>query len=81
MNPSPSGYFNNPDSPMTKSLTETQRYIGEITGSHLDRIDIQTEVNLVPFRKLPSTQLTAPSTELRKRVTATRKHQTIITIT
>ena len=76
MNPSPSGYFNDPDSPMTTSPADMQRYLGKISGPLLDRIDIHIEVNPVPFEKLSSTQLAEPSTDIRKRVTAARKHQT-----
>ena len=76
MNPSPSGYFNDPDSPITTSAADMQRYLGKISGPLLDRIDIHIEVNPVPFEKLSSTQLAEPSTEIRKRVTAARKHQT-----
>ncbi|PCI31622.1 MAG: magnesium chelatase [Flavobacteriaceae bacterium] len=76
MNPSPSGYFNDPDAPMTTSPADMQRYLGKISGPLLDRIDIHIEVNPVPFEKLSSTQLAEPSTDIRKRVTAARKHQT-----
>lgn len=76
MNPSPSGYFNDPDAPITTSPAEMQRYLGKISGPLLDRIDIHIEVNPVPFEKLASTQLAEPSKDIRKRVTAARKHQT-----
>jgi magnesium chelatase family protein len=32
MNPSPSGYFNDPDAPRTSSPAEMQRYLGKISG-------------------------------------------------
>ena len=35
MNPSPSGYFNDPDAPVTFSPAEMQRYLGKISGSLL----------------------------------------------
>ena len=49
MNPSPSGYFNDPDAPMTSSPAEMQRYLSKISGPLLDRIDIHIEVNPVPL--------------------------------
>ncbi len=52
MNPSPSGYFNDPDAPVTSSPAEMQRYLGKISGPLLDRIDIHIEVTSVPFEKL-----------------------------
>jgi magnesium chelatase family protein len=50
MNPSPSGFFNDPDSPQTSSPHEMQRYSGK--RPLLDRIDIHIEVTPVPFEKL-----------------------------
>ncbi|MDX1784191.1 MAG: YifB family Mg chelatase-like AAA ATPase, partial [Aequorivita vladivostokensis] len=52
MNPSPGGYFNDPDAPVTSSPAEMQRYLGKISGPLLDRIDIHIEVTPVPFDKL-----------------------------
>src|SRR5436190_1513525 len=40
MNPSPSGFFNDPSSPATSSPNEMQRYLSKISGPLLDRIDI-----------------------------------------
>lgn len=77
MNPSPSGYFNDPDSPKTSSPFEMQRYLSKISGPLLDRIDIHIEVNPVPFEKLSEEQLSEPSTEIRKRVTKAREIQTL----
>src|SRR5690606_30141064 len=37
MNPSPSGYFNDADAPMTSSPAEMQRYLSKISGPLLDR--------------------------------------------
>ncbi len=52
MNPSPGGYFNDPDAPVTSSPAEMQRYLSKISGPLLDRIDIHIEVTPVPFEKL-----------------------------
>ncbi|PQJ75673.1 YifB family Mg chelatase-like AAA ATPase [Polaribacter gangjinensis] len=75
MNPSPSGYFNDPNSPMTSSPHEMQRYLSKISGPLLDRIDIHIEVTPVPFEKLSDERKGESSVEIRKRVTAAREIQ------
>ena len=77
MNPSPSGYFNDPEAPMTSSPMEMQRYLGKISGPLLDRIDIHVEVTPVPFEKLSEDRKGEPSISIRKRVTTTRKIQSV----
>ena len=75
MNPSPSGYFNDPSSPMSSSPQEMQRYLSKISGPLLDRIDIHIEVTPVPFEKLSDEQKGEASVAIRKRVTASREIQ------
>jgi len=75
MNPSPSGYFNDPNSPMTSSPQEMQRYLSKISGPLLDRIDIHIEVTPVPFEKLSEERKGESSMNIRKRVTAAREIQ------
>ncbi|GGG95178.1 magnesium chelatase [Polaribacter pacificus] len=75
MNPSPSGYFNDPNAPMTSSPAEMQRYLGKISGPLLDRIDIHIEVTPVPFDKLSEERRGEGSVAIRKRVTAGREIQ------
>jgi len=75
MNPSPSGYFNDPDSPMTSSPQEMQRYLGKISGPLLDRIDIHIEVTPVPFEKLSDERRGELSNVIREWVTKARKLQ------
>jgi magnesium chelatase family protein len=75
MNPSPSGYFNDPNSPMTSSPHEMQRYLSKISGPLLDRIDIHIEVTPVPFEKLSDERKGESSVDIRKRVTAAREIQ------
>ena len=75
MNPSPSGFFNDPDSPSTSSPHEMQRYLSKISGPLLDRIDIHIEVTPVPFEKLTEKRNGESSVEIRKRVTAAREIQ------
>jgi len=75
MNPSPGGYFNDPDAPVTSSPAEMQRYLSKISGPLLDRIDIHIEVTPVPFEKLSSEQKAESSVTIRKRVTVARDIQ------
>ncbi|QLG46824.1 YifB family Mg chelatase-like AAA ATPase [Costertonia aggregata] len=75
MNPSPGGYFNDPDAPVTSSPAEMQRYLGKISGPLLDRIDIHIEVTPVPFDKLSEERKGESSVAIRKRVTAARELQ------
>ncbi|MDO5105699.1 YifB family Mg chelatase-like AAA ATPase [Capnocytophaga sp.] len=76
MNPSPSGYFNDPDAPVTSSPAEMQRYLSKISGPLLDRIDIHIEVNPVPFEKLSCEQKAESSNQIRQRVMEARNIQT-----
>ncbi|UKM64398.1 YifB family Mg chelatase-like AAA ATPase [Flavobacteriaceae bacterium GSB9] len=76
MNPSPGGYFNDPNVPVTSSPAEMQRYLSKISGPLLDRIDIHIEVTPVPFEKLSEDRKSESSVEIRKRVTAARQVQT-----
>jgi len=76
MNPSPSGYFNEPDSPMTSTPAEMQRYLGKVSGPLLDRIDIHIEVTPVPFEKLAEERRGEPSKIIRERVIKARNIQT-----
>jgi magnesium chelatase family protein len=76
MNPSPSGFFNDPDSPQTSSPHEMNRYLSKISGPLLDRIDIHIEVTPVPFEKLSDTRKAESSVDIRARVTKAREIQT-----
>jgi magnesium chelatase family protein len=76
MNPSPGGYFNDPDAPVTSSPAEMQRYLGKVSGPLLDRIDLHIEVTPVPFEKLADDRKGESSLEIRQRVTAARVLQT-----
>ena len=76
MNPSPGGYFNDPDAPVVSSPAEMQRYLSKISGPLLDRIDIHIEVTPVPFDKLSDEQKAENSVAIRARVTEARSLQT-----
>ena len=75
MNPSPSGYFNDPDAPITSTPAEMQRYLSKVSGPLLDRIDIHIEVTPVPFQKLSDERRGESSVVIRERVTAAREIQ------
>ncbi len=75
MNPSPGGYFNDPDAPVMSSPAEMQRYLSKISGPLLDRIDIHIEVTPVPFEKLSEERRGESSIVIRKRVADARKIQ------
>ena len=76
MNPSPGGYFNDPNAPVMSSPAEMQRYLSKVSGPLLDRIDIHIEVTPVPFEKLSEERKGETSVEIRKRVTKAREFQT-----
>ncbi|MBS3993252.1 MAG: YifB family Mg chelatase-like AAA ATPase [Bacteroidetes bacterium] len=76
MNPSPSGYFNDGNSPVTSSPAEMQRYLSKISGPLLDRIDIHIEVTPVPFEKLTEERSVESSKTVRERVIKAREIQT-----
>jgi len=75
MNPSPGGYFNDPDAPVASSPNEMQRYLSKISGPLLDRIDIHIEVTPVPFEKLSDERKSENSHDIRERVTKAREIQ------
>ncbi len=75
MNPSPSGFFKDPDAAVQSTPLEIQRYLSKISGPLLDRIDIHIEVNPVPFEKLAETDLAEDSDTIRKRVVKAREIQ------
>ncbi len=75
MNPSPSGYFNDPDKALVSSPFEMQRYLSKISGPLLDRIDIHIEVTPVPFEKLSEERKGESSKLIRERVIKAREIQ------
>jgi magnesium chelatase family protein len=75
MNPSPGGYFNDPNALVSSSANDMHRYLSKISGPLLDRIDIHIEVTPVPFDKLSEKRNGESSLEIRKRVTSAREIQ------
>lgn len=76
MNPCPCGYYNHPSKQCTCPPGAVTKYLGRISGPLLDRIDIQVEIQPVPFDKLAGEPAGESSAEIRKRVIAAREIQT-----
>lgn len=74
MNPSPGGLFVDESSDLS-SLRSAKRYVSKISGPLLDRIDLQLEVQPVPFEKLASDCLAESSQIIRERVCRARMIQ------
>lgn len=75
MNPCPCGHYGDPQHPCTCSPGARLRYLGRISGPLLDRIDIQVEIQPVPFEQLASKGEQEHSTTIRERVLAARRIQ------
>ena len=74
MNPTRGGSFLEEASDLS-SVRSAKRYMSKISGPLLDRIDLQMEVQPVPFEKLSSDQAAEPSHKIRERVSRTRRIQ------
>lgn len=77
MNPCPCGHYgeNNPAHPCTCTPGQIHRYLGRISGPLLDRIDIQCEIEAVPYEQLRDTQPGETSAAIRERVLRARAIQ------
>lgn len=75
MNPCPCGYYGDPTHQCVCTPGQIQRYLNKISGPLLDRIDIQCEVTVVPFKDLSQLQPGEPSSVIRKRVIKARRIQ------
>ena len=75
MNPSPSGEFYDPTTSNDSEMA-VRRYLSKVSGPLLDRIDLQIEVQRVPFDKLTEKESSENSTKIRERVINARKIQT-----
>ena len=78
MNPCPCGHYgeNNPAHPCTCTPAQVHRYLSKISGPLLDRIDIQCEIEAVPYDQLRDTQPAESSAAIRDRVLRARAVQT-----
>ncbi len=75
MNPCPCGYYTDPKRSCSCNTPMIQRYMSKISGSLLDRIDIQIEVPAVNFKDLSSKEKGESSADIRKRVVDAREIQ------
>lgn len=76
MNPCPCGYYGDPTHNCVCTPGQRQRYMNKISGPLLDRIDIQCDIQPVPFSDLSNMQPGESSEEIRKHVIAARQIQT-----
>ncbi|MDE6287254.1 MAG: YifB family Mg chelatase-like AAA ATPase [Muribaculaceae bacterium] len=76
MNPCPCGYYNHPSKECTCPPGAVNKYLGRISGPLLDRIDIQIEIQPVPFEKLADREAGESSAAIRERVIKAREVQT-----
>ena len=75
MNPCPCGYYNDPTHKCCCTPGQIQRYMSKISGPLLDRIDIQCEIQPVPFSAISTLQAGKSSAVIRGRVIAARHLQ------
>lgn len=76
MNPCPCGYYNHPTKECTCAPGAVQKYFNRISGPLLDRIDIQVEIQPVPFEQISSARPGESSASIRERVVCARAVQT-----
>ena len=77
MNPCPCGYYGDPTHHCVCTPGQIQRYLNKISGPLLDRIDIQCEIQAVPFAQLSQMKAGESSATIRERVIAARKIQEV----
>ena len=75
MNPCPCGYYGSPRKKCTCTERQIAAYIGKISGPLLDRIDLQVDVEPVPYDALTSDTPPESSAAIRERVNAARIRQ------
>lgn len=77
MNPCPCGHYgeNNPAHPCTCTPAQIHRYLSRVSGPLMDRIDIQCEIEAVPYDQLRDTTPAESSATMRERVMRARAIQ------
>ncbi len=75
MNPCPCGYFGSRQRECRCSSVEMRRYLDQISGPLLDRIDLQVEVDAVPVSEITSSAPAESSEEVAERVLKAREIQ------
>lgn len=75
MNPCPCGYYGHPSKACTCSASQVSKYMNKISGPLLDRIDLQIEIQPVPFDDMANTVPAESSSAIRQRVIKARAIQ------
>ena len=75
MNPCPCGYYNHPSKECQCPPGAVRKYLNRISGPLLDRIDLQVEIQPVPFEAIASAEDGEPSAKIRERVVRARRIQ------
>ena len=75
MNPCPCGYFGDPTHNCLCTPGQISRYINRISGPLMDRLDLQIQINPLPFSSISESKRGEPSAVIRERVIAARKIQ------
>lgn len=75
MNPCPCGFATDPQRECTCNPAQVQRYLKQISGPLLDRIDIHIEVPRLPSDEVVSRREGESSATIRARVVAARQRQ------
>ena len=73
MNPCKGGYYGHPTHACSCKPADIKRYLSQISGPLLDRIDIQIEVPSVSFEDMSKNTPSEPSEAIRERVCAARR--------
>ena len=73
MNPCKCGYYGHPSHECSCKPEDIRRYLSQISGPLLDRIDIQIEVPSVPFEDISKNIPSEPSESIRARVCRARR--------
>ncbi len=72
MNPCQCGYYGHPTKQCQCTPQQRQKYLAQISGPILDRIDIQVEVNALDFSELDTNTVAESSLSIRERVCKAR---------
>ena len=75
MNPCPCGYHHHPTRKCVCTPAQIQRYMNKISGPLMDRIDLQGEVESVPFEDIAKAPKGESSATIRERVLKARQIQ------
>ena len=75
MNPCPCGYHHHPTRKCVCTPAQIQRYMNKISGPLMDHIDLQVEVESVPFEDIAKAPKGESSATIRERVLKARQIQ------